>query len=78
MALRGEIIIPPDKSISHRSLIFSALTNSIVKIKNLSLGADCISTLKIFEKLGVKYELEGLRTATAEDVERAKKALDIN
>lgn len=31
-----------------------------------------------WEKLGVKYELEGLRTATAEDVERAKKALDIN
>ena len=55
MALRGEIIIPPDKSISHRSLILSAITNSIVKIKNLSLGYDCISTLKIFEKLGVKY-----------------------
>ena len=56
MALKGEIIIPPDKSISHRALIFSALTNSRVKIKNLSKGADCISTLKIFEKLGVKYE----------------------
>lgn len=56
MALKGEIIIPPDKSISHRSLIFSALTNSCVKIKNLSLGEDCLSTLKILEKLGVKYE----------------------
>lgn len=56
MSLRGEIIIPPDKSISHRSLIFSALTNSRIKIKNLSLGMDCISTLKIFEKLGVKYK----------------------
>ena len=56
MALQGTIIIPPDKSISHRALIFSALTNSRVHIKNLSLGADCISTLKIFEKLGVKYE----------------------
>ncbi len=54
--LRGEITIPPDKSISHRSLIFSALCNSRVKIKNLSMGADCVSTLKIFEKLGVKYE----------------------
>ena len=54
--LKGTITIPPDKSISHRSLIFSALTDSIVEIKNLSLGADCISTLKIFEKLGVKYK----------------------
>ncbi len=56
MALRGEITIPADKSISHRSLIFSALCKARMKIKNLSLGADCISTLKIFEKLGVKYE----------------------
>ena len=56
MALKGEITIPADKSITHRSLIFSALCNSCVKIKNLSLGHDCISTLKIFEKLGVKYK----------------------
>jgi len=54
--LSGEIIIPPDKSISHRSLIFGALTNSKIKIKNLSLCDDCISTLKILEKLGVKVE----------------------
>lgn len=31
-----------------------------------------------WEKLGVQYELEGLRTATIEDVEKAKKALGIN
>ena len=54
--LKGEIIIPPDKSISHRALIFGALTNSKIKIKNISKGEDCISTLKILEKLGVKYE----------------------
>ncbi|MBQ8476560.1 3-phosphoshikimate 1-carboxyvinyltransferase [bacterium] len=61
MMLKGEIVIPPDKSISHRSLIFSALLNSHTKIKNLSLGADCISTLKIFEKLGVKYNFTSKR-----------------
>ena len=54
--LKGEITIPPDKSISHRALIFGALTNSKIKIKNISKGEDCISTLKILEKLGVKYE----------------------
>lgn len=54
--LKGEITIPPDKSISHRSLIFAALTKSKIKINNLSVCEDCISTLKIFEKLGVKYE----------------------
>lgn len=54
--LKGEIIIPPDKSMSHRSLIFGALTKGKIKIKNLSLGEDCLSTLKILEKLGVKHE----------------------
>ncbi|MBE7708770.1 MAG: hypothetical protein E7Z88_08720, partial [Cyanobacteria bacterium SIG27] len=53
--LSGEIIIPPDKSISHRAIIFGALTSGKVEIKNLSLGEDCLNTLKIFEKLGVKY-----------------------
>ena len=54
--LSGEITIPPDKSMSHRAIIFGALTGSKIKIKNLSLGEDCLNTLKIFEKLGVKYE----------------------
>lgn len=54
--LSGEITIPPDKSISHRAIIFGALTGGIVEIKNLSLGEDCLNTLKIFEKLGVKYK----------------------
>lgn len=54
--LSGEITIPPDKSISHRSLIFGFLTNSKIKIKNLSVCEDCISTLKILKRLGAKYE----------------------
>lgn len=54
--LSGEIIIPPDKSMSHRAIIFGALTKGKVKISNLSLGQDCLNTLKIFEQLGVKVE----------------------
>lgn len=54
--LKGTITIPPDKSISHRSLIFGALTKGKITIKNLSLGEDCLSTLKILEKLGVEHE----------------------
>lgn len=55
-SLSGEIIIPPDKSMSHRAIIFGALTKGKVKISNLSLGQDCLNTLKIFEQLGVKVE----------------------
>ena len=54
--LSGEITIPPDKSISHRSIILGALTKGKINIKNLSLGQDCLNTLKIFEQLGVKIE----------------------
>ena len=59
--LSGEITIPPDKSMSHRAIIFGALTKGKIEIKNLSLGEDCLNTLKIFEKLGVKYQFSSKR-----------------
>ena len=54
--LRGSIIIPPDKSISHRAAMFAALTKGVVKIKNFSKGADCHSTLKIVQQLGCEVK----------------------
>ena len=58
--LEGFITIPPDKSISHRTSMFAALTHGIVNIKNYSKGADCHSTLKIIQQLGcdVKFNSE--------------------
>ena len=50
--LTGNIVIPPDKSISHRTAMFAALTKGVVNIKNFSKGADCHSTLKIIRQLG--------------------------
>ena len=52
--LKGEIIIPSDKSISHRAAIFSILCDKPLKIKNFSKGADCHSSLKIIQQLGAK------------------------
>ena len=34
--LKGKITIPPDKSISHRAVIFSSLANGTSVIKNFS------------------------------------------
>lgn len=59
--LKGEITIPPDKSISHRSIIFGALTKSKIEIKNLSVCKDVISTLNIFKKLKLKYRFTSKR-----------------
>ena len=54
--LNGEIVIPSDKSISHRSAMFASLANGITEIKNFSLGADCLSTLGIIKALGCEVE----------------------
>lgn len=54
--LCGEIVIPADKSISHRSLIIGALTGGKIQIENFSSGEDCHSTLKIMKQLGVEVE----------------------
>ena len=68
--LRGSIIIPPDKSISHRTAMFAALTKGVVNIKNFSKGADCHSTLKIVQQLGceVKFHTAMDLTNYANDV----------
>ncbi len=55
-SLKGEIKIPGDKSISHRSLIISSIANGNVIIENFLFCEDCIKTLNILEKLGVKIE----------------------
>ncbi|GAB6281442.1 MAG: 3-phosphoshikimate 1-carboxyvinyltransferase [Ignavibacterium sp.] len=48
----GELNLPGDKSISHRTVIFSSLAKGKSTIKNLSNGEDVKSTMKCFEMLG--------------------------
>jgi len=55
-SINGEINIPGDKSISHRSAIISALTNDRVIITNFLFSQDCINTLEILKSIGVKIE----------------------
>ena len=54
--LKGEILIPSDKSLSHRAIMISSLAKGTAKIDNFSAGADCHSTLNLFKKLGVDIE----------------------
>lgn len=78
--LRGEIKIPSDKSISHRSLIIGALASESsrkkLKIDNFSFGADCRSTLKIMEQLGVRVEFIGEKTLILDATDGFKAPLD--
>lgn len=57
-ALRGQVHIPGDKSISHRAVMFGALAKGTTRISHFLEGADCLSTISCFRKLGVKIEKE--------------------
>lgn len=54
--LRGEITVPGDKSISHRAVMFGALAKGTTSVTNFLKGADCLSTISCFEKMGIEIE----------------------
>lgn len=54
--LRGEIITPPDKSISHRAIILSSLAEGKSVIRNLLIAEDPLRTLNAFRLMGVAIE----------------------
>ncbi len=65
-SLHGTIRVASDKSISHRSLIFSALADGQSRVKHLLLGEDVLCTLTMLNQLGVKTS-HSAKTLTAAD-----------
>ena len=57
--LRGELTIPGDKSISHRGIMLGAISRGTTEITNFLQGADCLSTISCFQKMGIPIENEG-------------------
>ncbi len=57
--LTGEIAVPGDKSISHRSVMLAGLADSPVRIGNFLAAADCLSTVACMRALGVKVDRVG-------------------
>ncbi len=51
--LKGDVFVPGDKSISHRSIMFGALANGTTEITGFLQSADCLSTIDCFKKLGI-------------------------
>lgn len=54
--LAGEIEIPGDKSISHRAVMFGALSQGTTRVTHFLQGADCLSTISCFESMGISIE----------------------
>ncbi len=60
-SLRGEIMPPGDKSISHRALILNSIAEGKAKIDNLTPGEDVRATINCLQALGVDIvEKKGL------------------
>ena len=56
--LKGEVCIPGDKSISHRSVMFGAIAHGITEIHHFLMGADCLATIDCFRKMGIEIHIQ--------------------
>ena len=55
----GQIKVPGDKSISHRAVMLGSLANGVTEISGFLKGADCISTIDCFRKMGIDIDING-------------------
>ncbi len=54
--LQGEVLLPGDKSISHRAALLASMSQGLSTINNFSESEDCLHTLKCLEEIGVKIK----------------------
>ena len=55
-ALRGVLVPPGDKSVSHRALILNSIARGVAQVTALSSGGDVLSTMRCLKSLGVQIE----------------------
>lgn len=67
LGLHGKLAVPGDKSISHRGIMFGAISEGTTVLHHFLLAADCLSTLKAFQNLGVPITRDG-QTVTVQGV----------
>jgi 3-phosphoshikimate 1-carboxyvinyltransferase len=64
--LRGEIVPPPDKSISHRTIMFASMAEGRSRITNFLRAEDPLSTVKAFRMLGITITENGMNELVIE------------
>ncbi len=55
----GEITVPGDKSISHRSIMLAAIAEGTSKVSGFLEGEDCLATMQAFQQMGVEIKRLG-------------------
>ncbi|MEW6680718.1 MAG: 3-phosphoshikimate 1-carboxyvinyltransferase [bacterium] len=71
-----EIIVPPDKSISHRAILIGSLCKHPVRIKNPLKSGDTISTVSCLRSLGIKIDENDGLTIYGKSWKNPEKPLD--
>lgn len=54
--LKGELSIPGDKSVSHRSIMLGSIAKGKSHISNFLTGDDCMTTISAFRQMGVQID----------------------
>jgi len=55
-SMRGDIRVPGDKSISHRSIMLGSLADGVTTVEGFLEGEDSLCTLQAFRDMGVRIE----------------------
>lgn len=59
--LKGELRVPGDKSISHRAVMLGSLAEGTTEITHFLEGADCLSTIGCFRRMGIRIDKDPRR-----------------
>ena len=57
--ISGELVLPGDKSISHRAAMFAALRDGESEFENFNFNRDCSATLACLNQLGIAHSFDG-------------------
>ena len=72
-----EILIPGDKSITHRAIMIGSLSSGTCKITNYLQSDDCLNTIDVFKNLGVSIQTDdNVVIINAEKIKLTGKKLD--
>lgn len=79
--LSGTLVLPGDKSISHRALMLGSLATGVTKIKGFLAGKDCLNTVKNFQYMGVPITINGdkatIKGVGLNGLQKPSRALDV-
>jgi 3-phosphoshikimate 1-carboxyvinyltransferase len=56
-SLKGEIIIPGDRSITQRAIMLGSLAKGVTEIDGILMSDDCLSTIDCFRKMQIGIEI---------------------